>query len=199
MRSTRLPSAMRRNGQDRENHLRRHRYPRASDRSGRAIRGAVRRRRRERRKTRQGRQDRGRADRLRARRAERRGPEGLDVAIDADLNGLKAALAAGKLKHVAIANPETAPYGRAAQESLKKAGMWEQVQPLLVIGENIGQTATFVSTGAAEVGFIAKSLAISKEIGPKIDSAVVPGRLARADRPRYGGDQGRFARSQGVR
>ena len=85
------------------------------------------------------------------------------------------------------------------RQSLKKAGLWEQVQPLLVIGENIGQTATFVSTGAAEVGFIAKSLAISKDIAPKIDAAVVPGTLARADRPRPGGDQGRFARCQGVR
>ena len=101
-------------------------------------------------------------------------PKGSPVAIDADLKGLKAALAAGKVKHVAIANPETAPYGRAAQETLTKAELWEQVQPLLVIGENIGQTATFVSTGAAEVGFIAKSLAISKEIAPKIDAAVVP-------------------------
>ena len=53
------------------------------------------------------------------------------------------------------------------EESLKKAGLWEQVQPLLVIGENIGQTATFVSTGAAEVGFIAQSLAISKEHSPE--------------------------------
>ena len=102
-------------------------------------------------------------------------PKGSPVAIDADLNGLKAALAAGKVKHVAIANPETAPYGRAAQETLTKAGLWDQVQPLLVIGENIGQAATFVSTGAAEVGFIAKSLAISKEIATKIHSAVVPG------------------------
>ena len=126
-------------------------------------------------------------------------PKGSPVAIDADLKGLKAALAAGKVKHVAIANPETAPYGRAAQESLTKAGLWEQVQPLLVIGENIGQTATFVSTGAAEVGFIAKSLAISKEIAPKIDAAVVPGAWHRADRSRHGGDQGRLARRQGVR
>ena len=101
-------------------------------------------------------------------------PKGSPVAIDAELKGLKVALAAGKVKHVAIANPETAPYGRAAQETLTKAGLWEEVQPLLVIGENIGQTATFVSTGAAEVGFIAKSLAISKEIAPKIDAAVVP-------------------------
>ena len=102
-------------------------------------------------------------------------PKGSPVAVDADLKGLKEALAAGTVKHVAIANPETAPYGRAAQESLKKAGLWEQVQPLLVIGQNIGQAATFVSAGAAEVGFIAKSLTISKEIASKIDSAVIPG------------------------
>jgi molybdate transport system substrate-binding protein len=101
-------------------------------------------------------------------------PKGSPVAIDAELKGLKAALAAGKVEHVAIANPETAPYGRAAQETLTKAGLWDAVKPLLVIGENIGQTATFVSTGAAEVGFIAKSLAISKEIAPKVDAAVVP-------------------------
>lgn len=101
-------------------------------------------------------------------------PKGSPVAVDPDLKGLKEALAAGKVKHVAIANTETAPYGRAAREALQKARLWDQVQPLLVIGENIGQTATFVSTGAAEVGFIAKSLAISKEIEPKITSAVVP-------------------------
>ena len=56
------------------------------------------------------------------------------------------------MKHVSIANPETAPYGRAARETLQKDGLWDQVQPLLVIGENVGQAATFVSTGAAEVG-----------------------------------------------
>ena len=100
-------------------------------------------------------------------------PRGSAVTIDSDLKGFKEALAAGKVKHVAIANVETAPYGRAARQSLQKAGLWDQVQPLLVVGENIGQTATFVSTGAAEVGFIAKSLAISKEIEPKITSAVV--------------------------
>ena len=102
-------------------------------------------------------------------------PKGSPVAVDADLTGLKAALAAGKVKHIAIANPETAPYGRAAEQSLKQAGLWDAVQPLLVIGQNIGQTAAFISTGAAEVGFIAQSLALSKEIAPKIDAAVVPG------------------------
>lgn len=101
-------------------------------------------------------------------------PMGSAVGVDGDLKGLKDALAAGKVKHIAIANPETAPYGRAAQEALEKAGLLEQAKPLFVTGENIGQAATFVSTGAADVGFIAKSLAISKEIAPKIQSAVVP-------------------------
>jgi molybdate transport system substrate-binding protein len=100
-------------------------------------------------------------------------PKGSPVTVDGALRGLKAALAAGTVKHVAIANTETAPYGRAARQSLQKAGLWEQAQPLLVVGENIGQAAAFVSTGAAEVGFIAKSLAISPEIAPKIDAAVV--------------------------
>lgn len=101
-------------------------------------------------------------------------PKESPVAIDANLEGLKKALVDDKVKHISIANIETAPYGRAARESLQRAGLWEQVQPLLVVGENIGQAATFVSTGAAEVGFIATSLAVSKEIAPRINAAVLP-------------------------
>ena len=101
-------------------------------------------------------------------------PKESAVGVDADMNGLKEALAAGTVKHISIANPETAPYGRAAQEALGRAGLLEQAQPLFVVGENIGQAATFISTGAADVGFIAKSLAISQEIAPRIRSAVLP-------------------------
>jgi len=101
-------------------------------------------------------------------------PKNSPVAVDSDLEGLREALAAGKVRHVAVANAETAPYGRAAEEALKHAGLWEQVKPLLVTGENIGQTATFISTGAAEIGFIARSLAVSAELSPGIASAVVP-------------------------
>jgi len=101
-------------------------------------------------------------------------PKGSPVSVDSELKGLGAALAAGKVRHVAIANAETAPYGRAAEEALKHAELWQQVKPLLVTGENIGQTATFVSTGAAEVGFIARSLAVSAELSTGIVSAVVP-------------------------
>jgi molybdate transport system substrate-binding protein len=101
-------------------------------------------------------------------------PKGGAVAVDSELKGLKEALAAGKVMHFAIANPETAPYGRAARESLTKQGLWDQVKPLLVVGENVGQAAQFVATGAAEAGLVAQSLAVSGESAPKLDSAVVP-------------------------
>lgn len=60
----------------------------------------------------------------------------------------------GKL---AIANPKTAPYGRAAKEVLEQLGLWQTLRPLLVRGENIAQTLQFVATGNATLGFIAKS------------------------------------------
>jgi len=101
-------------------------------------------------------------------------PKSSPIPIDSNLKGLREALAAGTVRHIAIANTETAPYGRAAEEALRHEGLWEQVKPLLVTGENIGQTATFVSTGAADIGFIARSLAISKELSPGIVSAVLP-------------------------
>ena len=95
------------------------------------------------------------------------------VVVDSELKGLREALAAGKVKSIAIANPETAPYGRAGREALEASGLLKQADPLIVTGENIGQTATFVSTGAADVGFIARSLAVSKELEPLINSASV--------------------------
>ena len=60
----------------------------------------------------------------------------------------------GKL---AIANPKTAPYGRAAQQTLEKLGQWKKMQPNLVRGENISQTLQFVATKNARLGFVAKS------------------------------------------
>jgi molybdate transport system substrate-binding protein len=60
----------------------------------------------------------------------------------------------GKL---AIANPKTAPYGRAAQQALEQLGQWKKLQPHLVRGENIAQTLQFVATENARFGFVAKS------------------------------------------
>jgi molybdate transport system substrate-binding protein len=65
------------------------------------------------------------------------------------------------VKKIAIANPQHAPYGRAAEEALKEAGVYERVKDKLVIGENISQTAQFVQTGNADVGIIALSLAMA--------------------------------------
>lgn len=65
------------------------------------------------------------------------------------------------VKKVAIANPDHAPYGKRAVESLAFYGWQEKLAPLLVKGENISQAAQFVATGAADLGMIALSLALS--------------------------------------
>jgi len=62
-------------------------------------------------------------------------------------------------RKVAIANPRHAPYGRAAEAALTTFGLLTAVRPRLVFGENIGQTALFVQTGAADIGILALSLA----------------------------------------
>ena len=62
---------------------------------------------------------------------------------------------------IAIANPRHAPYGRAAEAAMRRAGILERVQPRLVLGENVAQAAQFVQSGAAQAGIIAKSLAVA--------------------------------------
>ncbi len=74
---------------------------------------------------------------------------------------------ANQLKTVrkfAIANPEHAPYGRAAKEALQNLGLWEQLQPKLVLGDNISQATQFVTSGAAQAGITALSLALAPEV-----------------------------------
>lgn len=68
------------------------------------------------------------------------------------------------VRRIAIANPEHAPYGRAAQAALEHAGLWGAVQARLVKAENITQTAQFVQSGNAEVGIVALSLAKSPKL-----------------------------------
>ena len=66
-----------------------------------------------------------------------------------------AVLRAGHIRHLAIANPRLAPYGRAAQQVLRRLGLMEQLQPRLVQGENVAQAYQFVKTGNAALGFVA--------------------------------------------
>ncbi|MCP4780272.1 MAG: molybdate ABC transporter substrate-binding protein [Hyphomicrobium sp.] len=101
-------------------------------------------------------------------------PSGSPVSVDGELTGLTEALAAGDVDHVAIANPEVAPYGRAAREVLQKAGIWEDLGSRLIIGENVGQAAQFVTTGAAQAGIIAYSLVASSKIASLVTVALIP-------------------------
>ncbi len=73
-------------------------------------------------------------------------------------------LLAPEIRHVAIANPEHAPYGVAAMQALQAAGVWEQLQPKLVLGENVRQALQYVQTGDAEAGIVALSVANVPEI-----------------------------------
>ena len=66
----------------------------------------------------------------------------------------------GDFKHLALANPKTAPYGAAGLQVMSKLGVAESINPLIVQGENISQTQQFVATGAAELGFVAYSQVI---------------------------------------
>ena len=68
-----------------------------------------------------------------------------------------AVLRTGNFKHLAIANPKTAPYGAAAVAAIAKLGLTARLQPRLVQGENIAQAWQFASTGNAELGFVARS------------------------------------------
>jgi len=70
-------------------------------------------------------------------------------------------LADPRVQKIAIANPEHAPYGRAAVAALRKAGLYEQLKTKLVFGENISQAAQFAQSGNAQVGMIGLSLALS--------------------------------------
>lgn len=69
-----------------------------------------------------------------------------------------------RVRRVAIANPELAPYGLAAREALVKAGVWERLKGRVVMGENIRQALQFVQTGNAEAGIVALSTANVPEI-----------------------------------
>jgi len=83
-----------------------------------------------------------------------------DAKVDVAKQGWKTLLDA-RVEKIAIANPEHAPYGRAAVAALQKAGIYETVKAKLVYGENISQTAQFVQSGNAQAGIVAMSLAVS--------------------------------------
>lgn len=86
-------------------------------------------------------------------------------------------LADPRFARIAIANPRHAPYGQRAEEALRAKGLWETLQPRLVFGENIAQTAQFVQSGNAQIGIIALSLALNPELGKRGGYYLIPEEL----------------------
>jgi molybdate transport system substrate-binding protein len=86
--------------------------------------------------------------------------------LDFERQGMKALLNPSVQK-IAIANPQHAPYGRAAVAALKHAGLYEKISARLVIGENVSQAAQFVESGNAQVGFVALAHAMAPEMQGK--------------------------------
>ena len=88
-----------------------------------------------------------------------------------------AALSDPAVKKIAIANPEHAPYGRAAEEALRHAGVYDAIKDRLVLGENISQAAEFVESGNASAGIVALSLALSPAMKDKGRAWTIPENL----------------------
>ena len=81
-------------------------------------------------------------------------------------SGLKTLLDSS-IKKIAIANPQHAPYGKAAVAAMQKENIYDQLKDKFVLGENISQSASFVASGSADVGIVALSLALSSNMKDK--------------------------------
>jgi molybdate transport system substrate-binding protein len=94
---------------------------------------------------------------------------------DAPLAGVEAALEAqGTTERIALANPEHAPYGVAAQQALEHAGLWQQTEPLRVLGENVSQAAQFALSDDARGGLVAYSLALAPALSERSEYILIP-------------------------
>ena len=91
-------------------------------------------------------------------------PHGSPLRVDGELEGLRAAVEEGAVRHFAIANPEHAPYGRAARSVLKHAGLWDRLEPRLVFGENAAQAMHFAASGSSQGGIVPLSLSKAEEV-----------------------------------
>lgn len=102
---------------------------------------------------------------------------GSRLKVDPQFAGLKAALAAGEIRRFAIANPEHAPYGRAAEQALRRVGLWDGLRTRLVLGENVSQAAQFAASGSTEGGIFAYSLALAPQFSKQGRYVLVPEEL----------------------
>jgi molybdate transport system substrate-binding protein len=111
-------------------------------------------------------------------------PRGSPLAVDEQMNGLRTLLVKKPTARFAIANPAHAPYGRAAEAALRARGLWDALQPALVMGENISQTAQFATSGGAVGGILAYSLVLGPALKDQGTYALLPESLHPALRQR---------------
>jgi molybdate transport system substrate-binding protein len=101
-------------------------------------------------------------------------PKGSPLTVDERLDGLARLAKAGGVTRFAIANPQVAPYGKAAEAVLRKRGVWDTIRPHLVLGDTIAQAAQFATTGNAVGGLIAYSLVQAPGFADRGTHAVIP-------------------------
>lgn len=101
-------------------------------------------------------------------------PHNSTLDADGSLETLADALARGEITRFSIANPNHAPYGKRAEEALRRKGLWESLQPHLVLGENVSQAAQFAASGNAQGGIIAYSLAIAPAVSARGRFELIP-------------------------
>jgi molybdate transport system substrate-binding protein len=101
-------------------------------------------------------------------------PAGSPLTVDEQLDGLARLVKSGRVNRFAIANPEVAPYGEAAEAVLRKRGLWNAIRPRLVLGDTITQAAQFATTGNAVGGLIAYSLVLAPGFASRGKYAVIP-------------------------
>ena len=106
-------------------------------------------------------------------------PRGSPLRVDARLDGLARLVKAGKgaparAGKFAIANPDVAPYGEAAEAVLQKHGLWDDIRPQLVLGDTIAQAAQFATTGNAIGGLLAYSLVLAPGFAERGTYALIP-------------------------
>ena len=106
-------------------------------------------------------------------------PKGSPVQADAQFADLRRSIADGRLVKFAIANPQHAPYGRAAMEALKSVGLWSAIEPRLVQGENVSQAAQFAVSGSTQGGIFALSLAQAPLFSAAGSHVLIPDSLHR--------------------
>ena len=102
-------------------------------------------------------------------------PADSPIKLDARLEALKVAVP--QIRKFAIANPELAPYGRAARQALQKLELWPALEAKVVLGENIAQATQFVSSGAAQAGISALSMVLVPEVAARVRYLLIPADL----------------------